>query len=390
MRRTLAAVALVAVVAGCGPKVAVTPGFDPSAQRLAALLPVERSDDVARERAERVRAAVEAELKNNGYVLLDDAAVASACASTNANCKSSGDRTALFDRYDVTGVFQLTVSSASRNNFVAGYYNTLSGVLTFQNRAGETLLTVDHTEREKGGLLFNTGQLLEGLKSQISNSGDESFDALAARFARSVTDEIPNAPRGENAPAAAAAGKAVNVEALKITAYKVPAYQVCVTSQPKLMAFLVSGRGHSNLREVAPGNYCGIYRFDDVLASAGKNPLVEVRSPFGETASRELEQPPGAACALTGLHKELLGNGHVRLSLACEGGASSGCVPQSCANDKLMVYSADSIAGPFLKVGELRQYRWEDNKTGGGKEYQVVAVDRSGNFSVPVSPKEGA
>lgn len=110
---------------GCGPSVTNTIPKGAMLPRTVAFLPSEETGEIPRERIDLVRTAVGNELRNQGFFVVDQGITNSLCSS--AACP---ERSTLVERYNVDGFATLTLTSFSRNNLLAGYYNQLNGSLS--------------------------------------------------------------------------------------------------------------------------------------------------------------------------------------------------------------------------------------------------------------------
>ena len=181
-------------VAACGTTVTKSSQFEQSSPSLYALLPVTYPSDIRPERAAYIRTALERELATRGFVLLDDSVTLRVCGE--ASCPG---RSELVSRYGVDGFLQLSLDGTNRINFGAGFYNNISGDLLLLNRESEELVRIEHSESERGGLLFNSGQVIEGIVSTVDNTGDLSFSNLADEFAQELALKVPKS-RGRSLP----------------------------------------------------------------------------------------------------------------------------------------------------------------------------------------------
>ena len=152
-RQLFGAVALSLCLLGCSaPRVKPSPALASKAIQTVVVLPPQSGTAVTRERLGILRSALQNEFSNQGFVVVDRDVVDATC--TDATCSGRG---VLIARYPIDAFATLTIDSASRNNFLAGYYNAIVGRLILEDVEGMELLDVRHTESERGGLLFNSG-----------------------------------------------------------------------------------------------------------------------------------------------------------------------------------------------------------------------------------------
>lgn len=368
-RLSLLGAALLWLLSGCGPTATIAPGSK-SPGGLIALLPTRAPSDVSPERVNLLNQILYTALGNKGYFVLDQRAVSAVCS--NVDCP---ERKNLIERYSVAELARLELDSFDRNNFIAGYYNDLSGRLVFTDTNNRELLSVQDTARESGGVVVESGQVLQGLISQIENTGDKSFARLAQRFVTALISKVPPPEKGTVPPQA----QRVAISSVEAKPNMTPLYQVCANATPGSMASLVLNRERTTLREALPGEYCGIFRLDTLSASP-ITPYVEVQSAFGEPVRRDLQFTPIDECKVT---VEVRAEGHGNRIIAhCETAGSD----SKKKYPRVIFYRAPSNAGPFEKVAEVRnKLEWFDGRP--PKEpvtYAVVLVDEHGLMSEPV------
>jgi hypothetical protein len=277
----LLAVALVALT-GCGPKVALSPDLAKENSPYVALVPTNAPGTIQRERVAYLRELLKAELSERGYVLLEDDIVEKLC--TSADCAISPEDAA---RYGLAGVFEFDLQSISRVNFLAGYYNALEGSLRFVDPKGRTLYETAHTQSERGGVVFESGQVIQGIINQ-ARSGDEStIDALSLRFVNSLTKGLPIRSQTNTA-------EEVAIKTVELKQFRGENTELCAIGTPKRMAWLVAGAdGKAQLREVTMGRYCGVFRLQGAWA-VSKGLQVELRSAFGRASRLKVVGAPEA------------------------------------------------------------------------------------------------
>ncbi len=340
-----------------------------------ALLPPDYSIDIPRERINLVRQSVINQLRNRGFIVLDDQAVIATCSSPQCP-----ERSKLAQQYSVDGFATLKLDSFSRNNFVAGYYNELAGDLSVVDRSGKELVSVKQTEREEGGLLLQSGQIFEALLSSVENTGDDVFDKLADKFAYTIVEQLP-AP---TIPASRLAQESGTVALSSATAtWSSPTtYKVCVRGTPSSFAYLLSGKNRTNLREVSPGSYCS--NFSGLVAEdSAHQASVELRSAFGTSVRQDVSLPAVPPCDLKSRVKS--GDGQVKLLCTQVGAASAaGCSTSlsPCSAQKILLFSAETPAGPFLKLREAASSSAPLPQD--AQNVQVMAIGAGGVASLPV------
>jgi hypothetical protein len=346
-----------------------------------AVLPSNYTGEIPRERIDLVRNAIVRELRNKNFVVVEDRVISSACSSPTCP-----ERAELAKNYLVEAFVTLDVSSFSRNNFIAGYYNQLEGSLTVANPSGEVLAKSSLTESESGGVLLQSGQIIQGIISQAEHTGDTVFDKLADKFAKSIADSLPP-PRPATSPLATE-GVALALQSVSARWLTNTAYSVCAKGTPHSFAYLVIDKTQTSLRETSPGSYCGVFS-PLVAPSQGGSHFVELRTAFGNSLRKEVELPTAPACDLT-KRVALEDSSRVTIKCAKVGGAlSEGCSSNlpTCVADKIVLYQAPSEGAGFRKVTEARQTRLKVPPLSGPTA--VVAISPGGIASQPLQLQPG-
>lgn len=346
---------------GCGSSFKANPQFQGKAPKLVALLPIKFPESLRKPRQDALTQALIAEMKNGGYLIVDPAIVERVCGS-DSTCPA---RSELSKRYAIDAYAEVEIDSASTNNFLAGYVDRVSGTLRLQTPAGAEILTAKHAETDAGGLLFNSGQVLTGLQTEVQNFDSDKFGLLANRFAKRLVSTVPHS---DGAIELRQPAKLTSTEAKSLHPR---IYEVCANGSPEGVAALSLGRRKTTLREVSPGRYCGIYRLEPAAKS---DAMVELRSAYGDIARLPVAISQAPMCNLEGkLAVRSLAKGYeVDLSQPCPGG-------------KVFVYRGDSKIGPYEKIGEIRGKTLKDSKVGASPIYQVISVSSDGTFSLPVA-----
>lgn len=370
------------MVVGCGPKVTVAPEFESAKPKLVAFLGTIAPEDIRKERVAYLANAVRSAVQGRDYLLLDESVVRKICPT--AECP---DRKQLADRYGVQAFLTLRVESVSRNNFGVGYWNSVKGVLSLTQPTGAELLAIDHSEREQGGVVFQSGQVLQGIIEQVNNSGDDSFNKLADKFARTLALKLPKAPASAAPTATTAVRNETDLEMVDIRQLRSEVYEVCARSNSGSAVSILMNRQRTNLRPAGPSRFCGIYRLHAKSGTPGSI-TVEARSAFGAVQRREIALDLPTLCNLDG-RVALKRQGDKRMLLLSCVAIGKQSVPCSagqvtCPVEKLLVYKAPAESGPYEKVVELRTPNWTDAR---GKDafYRVVAIN-SGASSLPITP----
>lgn len=394
--QALALVLITFCLAACGAKVVVnSEGTAASLSRTGpiALLPANYPAGMRKERVDLIRTLLRSELQGVGFVLLDDRAVMEACENT-----ACVGRQKLAEQYGVQSFLDLQLASIARNNFLAGYYNSIDGTLVFSDAKGKEQFRIENTEGERGGLLFNTGQVFQGLSEQAKSFGeDQGFANLGARFARSLAQKVPQS--GENTGRAEIAP--VTIAEVRVARTGPALYRICADGEPGNMADLKIQRLRSTLREVSAGTYCGQFHIEDLVHGL-KSAEIELRSAVGASARSTLTGIQATPCDLTGRvalneMKSAKGATSVVKIAGAENGKEPQCLQKGLAkgsnksggsNSRFLVYRATSALGPFTKLTETPECEWKDpSPLRADARYEVICQASSGLISPPETAK---
>lgn len=370
--RLILLIAIVAVISSCGPLVTIDRLFEERAPRRVAFLPVEIKQVIEPRKVQEVKDAIQVELEARGfYVLADDAAEA-ICSSP-----ACPERDRLFEQFDIDATVSLILSEISESSFGIGYTNTIDGELAFHDRAGNLLLYINHDESERGGIIFDSGQIVRGLREQFSSDGETFFKALARDFAREVVAGIP----ASMTPGAAGIEDDVVIESTTIDAFASGFSKVCIKGTPARQGRIHFGRTTSSLREVSPGSYCTIVN----LPSEQVSITASLRSAWGGAATMPVKVPVLARCDITSRLK--LKNSQpgkpVSIDLQCArlGNArqTKGCEEVvECKDFSLEIFRTYSTPSPFVKLKRASANRWIDGPPQENTRYYGLLVDSNG------------
>lgn len=369
-------IALVATLLACGPTVQSQLPRDAQLPASIALLPSDYSIDIPRERVNLVRQAVINELRNHNFLVLDDGAVNSLCSTP-----ACPERSQLSQRYLVDGFATLNLKSFSRNNFVAGYYNQLSGELLISDRAGKTLISVEDTQNEEGGLLLQSGQIFQAIISSVKNTGDSVFDKLSDKFARTIVEQLPQPATSLNP--VSQEGITVALSSATATWSSPTTYTICARGTPHSFAYLVTGKTKTSLREGAPGTYCE--NFSPLVSDdPAQSEAIELRSAFGTSIRQEIAIPAKRPCDM----KDRVSTGNSAITVACtqvgsSGGTEKGCSSNisPCKAERIVLFKASGPSGPFEKIGESASP--SAPLPPGAANIQVITIGPGGIASLP-------
>lgn len=371
---------LVLLLSHCGgTTVNISPGLDKKPPRTLGILPFEFPSDTQRERIEYLRTTLIDALEGKGYVVLDDSILTAAC--TSPTCP---EKAALARKYNIDSFVTLKLDSVSRVNFLIGFYNTISGTLSLVDSSGEILASIENSEHERGGLLFRSGQIFEGIRSTVNNAADKGYIKLSDRFVRTLSLKFPAAPSTESI------AKRVNVaiNSASIVPAKRGAYEVCASAPSGLMLSLVLDRVRAPLRVTSSGNYCGTFLLDGIVRPSTRV-AIEARSPYGITMQRELSRDNLASCDLDGLVQTNTNDMKSVFLIGCDSvndpEKKKVCEEQftACNRSTFAFYRSSSEAGPFQQVARVGTKSWTDRTP--DSHYAVVAVNPHGSISPPIA-----
>ncbi len=348
----LAPLALFAMLAvGCGPTLQSSLPKGALLPATIAVLPPDYSVDIPRERIDLVHAAVVRELRNQNFVVVEDRVVESICSTPACPEKSR-----LGQDYLVDAFATVSLSSFSKNNFVAGYYNQLQGELLVTDKTGKELVQVEHTENESGGLLLQSGQVFQAIISTVKNSGDSVFENLAEKFAKTVIEKLP--AHQTALPPGSTEGVEVALTSASVKWDSPASYTVCAQGTPHSFAYLLTGTTRSQLREVSPGKYCS--KFSPLVTSPTRGiEAVELRTAFGNSLRKEIDLPSDRPCDLK---SRFVHSPDATIDVLCSrigsdpSNEANGCSASvtRCNADRIVLYEAPALSGPYKKVSELK------------------------------------
>ena len=373
-KRILTLLCSLAFVAACGPKVSIAPESKNSLGRVIAVLPVRDVELSSRERGDYIRKTLVSELRNRGFFVLDESITSKYCKVNP--CSGAGE---LAKKYPVDAFIDLSVDSISRYSFLAGYYNAIGGMLRVVHPSGKELVSIAHTQRERGGVLFESGQVFEAIAQQYRNSGDDAFNTLAHKFVRNLVEPMPIVSNAANQQSLSE----VVLNEVFVKSIKGAVVEICATGTPKALATVSLSRFPTNLREVSPGKYCGVYRLagsKDQLS----NSSVELRSPLGVSARKELDLGEYGICEFH-RYVKLEAASTPKISFQCE---ASECSEEAelCRQTNFLVYRAQVGSDVFAPIATFTGTEWFDRNTKPEEKYryQIIAENLYGVRSRPV------
>ncbi len=138
--------------------------------------PLSSSTPLAREVMEQLDRASISALRNRGYLVIE------ATAST-----------AEYAKLPRVGVM---INKFERTSLLAAHINRIGGKLLFRDANGAVLAESERLEVERGGLIFNSGQIFKGLSEQYNNESSDNVAGWMARFSTKLADSLPIAQQG--------------------------------------------------------------------------------------------------------------------------------------------------------------------------------------------------
>ncbi len=251
----------------------------------------------------------------------------------------------LFKKFGVDGVARLELTTAVSRNFGLGYADSITGTLAFEDKSGRTVQSISNSTQRTGGLLLNSGQLVEAIKSQAKSFNDSTFEPLAREFARGIVAKL--------APPAGLerrfSGKPLVLGEPAVEQTRRGNNVLCILGTPQSFVVITRGQTSAPLRETKPGRYCAALR--SVGPVAVKPYRVELRTPSGLETEKQFNGMSGlAGCDLASVLALDAATNSLRLQ--CNG---DGCPERlvACEKAKKIVYRAESPAGPFTRLGEF-------------------------------------
>jgi len=278
----------------CGPTLVKNKEDVSESIKKIAILPINMQAEIPREDAKFLETLIISRLKEKGYIILDPSLISAFCR-TSTECEANlGEINKVFspDAYVKTNI-----DSNFALNFFAGHYNTLEGQLLFVSPTKDLIYTISHTESERGGLIFNSGQVSQGLIESYNEFGTSPFRRLSQKFTESIFSVIPRA----TIIAGTTPIQSPKFEYL-ISKNNFPDQtRICVASNQRGKAELVFENLELNLREITAVNdkkrplpnldnlYCSNLPLKEVLANNDKK-TVELRftSFFGGTNYKDI------------------------------------------------------------------------------------------------------
>lgn len=245
-----------------------------------ALLPLDPPVGVRAERVERTRDLLVNELRNKGLLLVEERVVTNVCSTP-----SCPEWPTFFSKYHVDALAEVKLDTVSGGDFYLGRYSTISGTIEFRGKDGSTFYKTEHTTRQAGGLLLNTGAVFQAVKTLNESFQDSTFDPLATKFARDLLSDIDF---GKN-DAARASSAELKIGEVSLKELGPLRTKLCVQGTPSNLMSINSRSLVSDLAEVSPGSYCAVYPARNIRMIEQYS--AQLRSPSGISVTKELSMP---------------------------------------------------------------------------------------------------
>lgn len=256
----------------CGAKVVRSPELLKNNSPYIALVPSKEIDGISRERLVYLMELVRLKLESRGYLILDPDII-----EYNCNDENCSNRVQIGKNYGIDKISYIDVDSTNNLNIFAAYYNSISGKFVIEDVENLPLYSAEYTQRDSGGLLLESGQVIQAIINQARNGDESSIDRMASKFVSALLKELPEVKN-------VVQREPLLIEKVEQVKLRKNLYRVCAKGSSGHFASLVLlGGDVRDLREVSSGNYCGAVRIaEDTLLSASVPYRVELRSAFGD------------------------------------------------------------------------------------------------------------
>lgn len=263
----------------CGPTITKSPKLSENQSSYVALIPSKTVDGISRERLEYISELVKLNLESKGYVLITPETLQNTCI--DLECSNIDE---ISGRYSIGKIAHINLESSSSIDFLAGYYSSLTGQFIVEDTLGKALYSALYTARDSGGLILESGQIIQAIINQIRNGDESSVDKVSYNFVKALLKEIPKA---ENAQAKS---NTLSLDKIDLSKHEKQTTKLCAYGTPRQSAWLISSKKESTeLKETKEGQYCGIFRLEGPWAQS-QGLKVELKSPYGELVRLEISQ----------------------------------------------------------------------------------------------------
>lgn len=175
------------LLSACGPKIKnVKP--EPYNISKIAILPTETDSELSTDDINTIDSIFKSKLQEKGFNILDQDIVMLSCE--DKTCREGIKK--ISKEYAPDAFVKLKLGTTVNSNFVIGYYNHLSGEMHFLDQDISDIFYVESTESERGGVLFNSGQVLQGLKDTLDDWQSKPIIRMSEKFFDSLNKVIPS------------------------------------------------------------------------------------------------------------------------------------------------------------------------------------------------------
>lgn len=347
----------------------LSPNFKSLEVNRIAILPIKPPSDLSREKLEILKQTISEELSANGYTVLD-----SSLSDRFCNESTCGDNLAFSKKYNIQAYVRIEDLSVERINALVGYFNYISGTLKIADPENAELGAVYTKVSERGGLIFNSGQVIKAITSSAENTANLSFARLSKKFAWELIKNLPsNKQTSEIAE--------VKIDHIKVSPENsFGRYKVCINGTPNLQASLYIDSLPATLREITPGQYCGIFPLSGNFTPKN-NFKIKLESPYGISKEILLKKSEIQTCRISNFEyasdEEIIFNcKNSKTPSECEE------VLKACKNTSILAYKK-SADGAYQKVGTFNL-----SNTKFQQDIELLGLNRDGGTSLLTLLKE--
>lgn len=254
-----------------------------------AILPFQGEADQG-EKLEFVRNSFSNYFSNRGFEQLRLELIDKKLATSGLTPQS--DLKKLGETLQVEGIIRAKIDAISNVNAVyLGYRSKLEGTLEFYDVRTEKLIWKGtRAELDYGGVIVYSGQVVEGISTQIDNSSDIGFIRLAEKFCQSLVDSAPKQTqiREVSAPEI----KQLRVEASSSVLKPNDRFVVHCVGNPGMQATFSLGKNRPNIPmdEVSSGQYSGSYLVQRGDQESQVAVTVQLTDPFNRQGRKKYEE----------------------------------------------------------------------------------------------------